>query len=120
MTKVAILPVPSRSGGIAYHAMAGDKRSQGSTAGEALDALTAQLPADDTGTLVVVQHLRPDRFFSATHQRRLEDLMTRWRAARDAGGTLPDADQDELNALIEAELRAAGERASALADESGR
>jgi hypothetical protein len=100
--------------------MAGDKHSQGSTAGEALDALTAQLPADDTGTLVVVQHLRPDALFDAPHQRRLDDLMTRWRAARDGGRTLPTSEQDELTELVEAELRAAGERASALADESGR
>ncbi len=62
MNKVAILPVPTASGDIDYHAMAGDKHSHGKTAGEALDALTALLPEDDAGPLVVVQILRQDSF----------------------------------------------------------
>ena len=36
----------------------------------------------------------------------------RWRTARDMGETLPAAEQSELDALVEAELRAAGDRAS--------
>jgi hypothetical protein len=113
MTLVAILPVPTTSGDVAYHAVAGDRRSQGRTAGEALDALTAQLPEDETGTLVVVQSYRPDSFFDAAQQRRLAELMTRWRAARDGGGTLPAAEQAELDNLIELEIRASAERANA-------
>lgn len=75
MTTVAILPVPTEKGGISYRGLAGDKRSQGRTAGEALDALTAQLPDDETGLLAVVQNLRPDRFFDAVQQRRLGELI---------------------------------------------
>jgi len=60
------------------------------------------------------------RFFTADQQRRLAKLMKRWRAARDSGETLPADEQSELEALIEAELRAAGDRAAALAAESGR
>ena len=41
MTTVAILPVPTGKGGIAYQGVAGEKRSQGNTIGEVLDALTA-------------------------------------------------------------------------------
>ncbi len=40
--------------------------------------------------------------------------MARWRAARDAASSLPPAEQAELGALVEAEVRASGERAAAL------
>lgn len=116
MTKVAILPVPTHEGDMAYHALAGDKHSHGRTAGEALDALTAQLPVDDTGTLVVVQSQRPDRFFNSGQQQRMAELMARWRTARDRGETLTADEQAELNALVEAEIHAAADRAAALVD----
>ena len=119
MTKVAILPVPVH-GGVAYRAVAGEKQSQGATAGEALDALTAQLSDDETCTLVVVQSRRPDQFFGEDQQRRLAQLMGEWRSARDRGEALSAEDQAELEALVEDELRASAKRASALADESGR
>ena len=86
----------------------------GKTPGEALDAILDQ---DESATLVVVQRNRPDRFFAAEQQRRLEELMTRWRAARAAGSTLAPHEQEELEGLVDAELRAAGGRAAALADE---
>jgi hypothetical protein len=54
----------------------------------------------------------PDRFFSEPQQQRLEELMARWRQARDSGRALSPEDQAELEGLIEAELRAAGERAA--------
>jgi hypothetical protein len=96
-------------------------RSEGDTPGQALDALTRQLPGDQAGPgaglLVVVQGLRPDRFFGADQQRRLAELMRDWRAARDGGQALPPAEQGELDALVEAELYASAGRASALADE---
>ncbi len=120
MTRVAILPVPTNKGEVSYRAVAGNKQSQGATAGEALDALTAQLSEDDRGTLVVVQNLRPDRYFSADQQRRLAELMTRWRSARDGGAALPATELAELQALVDEELRASAARASELADEAGR
>jgi hypothetical protein len=120
MTRVAILPIPTETGVVSYCAVAGDKHSQDRTAGEALDALTAQLSKDESGTLVVVQSLRPDRFFSASQQRRLSELMARWRGARDQGESLSADEQLELQALVEAELRATRDRAAAIADESGR
>jgi hypothetical protein len=54
MTRVAILPVPTATGDVAYRAVAGNRHSQGQTAGEALDALTSQRPEGDEGT-------RPER-----------------------------------------------------------
>jgi hypothetical protein len=119
MTKVAILPVMTDQGSRSYHAIAGTTQSSGATAGAALDALTAQLPADETSTLVIVQSFRPDQFFTAAQQQRLEELMTQWRNARDQGQSLPASEQAELAALIETEVQAATQRATALADDIG-
>jgi len=120
MTKVAILPIPTEHSELSYCAIAGAKHAQGKTAGEALDALTAQLSADETSTLVIVQSRRPDRFFTAAQQQRLPALMERWRTVRDQGHTLSMDEQTELEALIEAELHAAAARAATLADALGR
>ena len=69
MTRIAILPI-SIENGMTFCAISGDMRSEGATAGAALDALTAQLPQDETDTLVIVQNRRPDAFFNATQQQR--------------------------------------------------
>jgi len=42
-----------------------------------------------------------------------EELMQRWRTARETGKQLPDSEQAELSALIDAEVQASGERAVA-------
>ena len=97
-----------------YRAVAGDKQSVGNTAGEALDSLTAQLEEAESGTLIIVQRYRPDRFFDAAQQARLSALMGRWRTARDAGATLPPHEQAELETLIEQELAATAQRAEAI------
>ena len=120
MTRVAILPVPNTTGAPSYRAVAGDKHSEGRTAGAALDALTAQFSEDETRMLVIVQTLQPDRFFNAAQQQRMAELMGRWRNARDQGRALPANEQAELNALVEAEVRASANRAAALADKAGR
>jgi hypothetical protein len=120
MTRVAILPIPTERGDVSYCAMAGDKQTQGKTAGEALDALTAQLPEDEAGTLIIFQSWRPDRFFGASQQQRLAELMEHWRMARDKGDSLEPDEQSELEAMVEAELHASADRAAALANELGR
>lgn len=120
MTKVAILPVAGNAGEVSYHAVAGDRRSSGRTAGEALDALTAQLSEGESGTVIVIQNSRPDRFFTASQRDRLAELMDRWRAARDRGEALSTDEQAELDSLADAELQAAGQRAASIADELGR
>ena len=117
MTKVAILPIPTEKGDLSYRAIAGEMQSQGRTAGEALDALTAQLSEDENSMLVIVQRLRPDRFFNEAQQQRLSELMARWRTARDKGETLPTDQQAELDLLVGAELCASTDRAAALSDE---
>jgi hypothetical protein len=109
------LPIITDHGNRSYHAIAGTKQSFGATAGAALDALTAQLSGDETNTLVIVQSFRPDQFFAATQQQRLEQLMDRWRTARDHGIQLPAQEQAELESLIELELQASAQRAAMLA-----
>jgi hypothetical protein len=63
MTTVAILPVSNVHGEKTYRAIAGDKQSVGKTAGQALDALTAQFGDIEFGTLLVIQSFCPDIFF---------------------------------------------------------
>jgi hypothetical protein len=119
MTMVSIVPVPGVGGEFVYCAVSGDRQSQGATAGEALDALAAQLPQDQT-TVVVVGVMHPDRFFGPAQQQRLAELMARWRAARDSGKYFPADDLAELQSLVNVELDASAKRAAAIADELGR
>lgn len=105
MTTITILPEEKDS----YRAVAGDKESTGRTAGEALDALTAQLERDERGAFVVMLKREADEFFNATQQQRLGELMQ----LREAG-TLSPTDEQELAGLIEAELDGARRRAGAL------
>lgn len=117
MTRVAILPVSSKDGSVSYSAVAGDKKTEGKTAGEALDALAAQLDDEDANTLVIVQNQRPDRFFSAFQQKRLGELMEKWRLARDQGRQLSAEEKAELDELVKSEVKASGERAESLINE---
>jgi hypothetical protein len=113
MTTVAILPISDVNGEKSYQAIAGDKHSIGKTAGQALDALAAQLDELEFSALLVIQSFRPDTFFSSEQQQRLSELMNLWRLARDQGQELPPAQQAELNGLVEIELRAAASRTAA-------
>lgn len=119
MNAATILPVPTEKGGILYRGMAGDKHAEGSTVGEALDALKAQLPEDEPA-VVIVQSLRPDRFFSAAQQHRLAELMHDKDTALSWGSKLEPQEQAELDTLIDAELSASADHAASLADQAGR
>lgn len=109
MTTIAILPEQGEDQ-LIFSAVAGEQHATGRTAGEALDALTAQLSAEGTGAPVIVQEFLPDEFFSAAQRDRLSVLMARWRAARDKGDELPPAEQAELERLVDEELQGATER----------
>jgi hypothetical protein len=87
------------------------------TAGEALDALPGQLSESELSTLVIVQRLRPDQFFTADQRKRLETLMARWRTSRDGNGKLDPGEQTEVEALVEAELEGATRRTEAVINE---
>jgi hypothetical protein len=118
MTIVAILPISDANGEKSYRAIAGDKYSVGKTAGQALDALTAQLDEMEFSVLLVIQSFRPDSFFGAEQQERLAELMQLWRLTRDQGLELPPEQQVELDSLVELELRAATARTAAFMQQS--
>lgn len=111
MTAITILPEKISTVETRYRALAGERESVGRSVGEALDALTSQLSADEAGMLVVIQNLRPDAFFTAAQRQRLGELMSRWRTARDSGGSLDAEEQAELQSLVDDELNAARGRA---------
>lgn len=117
MTTIVILPESGSPEATTYRAVAGGRESLGKTAGEALDALTPQLTEDEKGTLVIVQHWSGDDFFTVQQQRRLAELMTQWRKARDEGRELSSDEQTELESLIEAETKGSGQRAEAALQE---
>lgn len=105
MTTITIVPEKADS----YRARTGDKESVGRTAGEALDALTAQLTDAESGTLVIVQNHKADRFFDATQQARLLELTARRRTQG-----LSATEARELETLIELELDGARRRAETM------
>jgi hypothetical protein len=113
MTAIAIIPEPLPDG-TSYRAVAGQRQSVGRTPGEALDTLTGQLPDHESGTLIVVQRMRADEFFTAEQRDRLTALMDRWRQARDTKTTLSAEERAELDGLVQAELEAATRRAESL------
>jgi hypothetical protein len=101
MTTITILPEEKK-----YRAVAGKRESVGRTAGEALDALTAQLDEEESATIVVIQNRRADRFFNASQQNRLTELMTKRQSQ-----SLSAIEEIELENLVEAELEGAKQRA---------
>jgi hypothetical protein len=117
MTHVAIFP-GTTTAGTEFRAVAGDKQSVGRTAGEALDALTLQLPQESAGTMIIVQTWRSDSLFGSEQQAKLAELMAQWRSARDRSEELSPELQAELDALTTAELKAAELRAAEILRES--
>jgi hypothetical protein len=114
MTTIAIIPQNGDGTDKSYRAVAGAVQSEGGTVGEALDALTSKLGEPEGTTLVIVQRGRPDPYFSMAQQQRLEELMARWRQARDGKTSITQEEQAELDGLVDAELRAAKDRAAAM------
>jgi hypothetical protein len=104
MTTITILPEEEK-----YRAVAGKKQSVGRTAGAALDALTAQLDEEESGTLLIVQNQRSDKFFGQDQKKRLVELMEKRRSQ-----TLSSKEKVELENLVAAELNGARQRAEAL------
>ena len=114
MATITVVPDPSAPGGKGYRAVSGDAQGTGATVGQALDGLAAAAGPPAETTLVVVQPQAADAYFTAAQRDRLADLMARWRAARDAGASLPAGEQAELDDLVRAEVKAAADRAAAV------
>lgn len=114
METITIIPEDSVTSEPLWRASYSGKHSIGKTAGEALDNLTESLSDSVSGAVVVVQPMQPDRFFTAEQRNRLQELMGKWRTARDTGGTLVNEEQAELEALVAAQLEGAAQRAEAM------
>jgi hypothetical protein len=112
MTTIAILPVEGEDNQTTFSAVTTKQKATGRTAGEALDALTAQLTAKEAAATVIIQRFQPDQFFPAAQRDRLSALMARWRAARETGGALPPEEQAELERLVDEEAQGSTERAT--------
>jgi hypothetical protein len=117
MTKVTITRNNPGSASGTFRAATRGHESVGQTPGAALDALASQLNEHDADTLIVVQNLRPDKFFTTAQQKRLSELLESRRTALDSGREMDPAESVELESLIDEELEAATRRAEAMIDE---
>src|SRR5213078_810786 len=100
MTKVAITTENPGSASATFRAASRGRESVGPTPGAALESL-AQLDPSESNTLIVVQSMHPDEFFTAQQQQRLGELLARRRSALDAGRQMEAADETELQTLID-------------------
>lgn len=94
-----------------YRAICGEKQALGHSPGQALDELEQQLTAPETNTLIIVQRFLPDRFFPEPQHQKLQQLMNQFHEGQDNQKRLSNEEQNELEALAEAELAAANKRA---------
>ena len=78
------------------------------------ESISCRSPKEQAETFVIVRNMRPDRFFSADQRSRLERLMSLRREAVTGNSHLPAHEAAELEQLVDAEVRAATERATAL------
>lgn len=92
-------------------------QSTAHTGGLARDALTVQVQTHEQGNITTMENSTPDAIFTVEQQQRLEQLMNRWRNAREAGQRLIPKVQTELEDLMAAEVRGASQRAACLDQE---
>ena len=101
-----------------YRAIRGEQQAVSTTPGRALDTLERMLAIQgqetDEGILIIVQRFRPDDFFTADQQARLQELMSRFHNACDTGQDLSPEEKQELEGLVDAEWQAAIERGAAI------
>lgn len=107
-----------------YRAIRGDRQAADTTPGQALDTLERMLAmqggVEEEGTLVIVQRFRPDAFFTAKQQAQLQELMSRFHEACNAGQDLSPEEKQELEQLVDAEWQAAIERGAAILKQARR
>lgn len=99
MGPVAIRKAEDEASEARFIAVAGERRSQGRTMGEALDALAADWGDETTPIAVFIHRFQPDEHFTQAQFVRMQDLLGR-RA------TLTPEERNELEALVDAELDA--------------
>lgn len=110
MTTISMHTEHHEAGLPQFRAVAGLYQSVGHTMGEALGALTAAWGDDTQETLVLIQRLRPDPYFTEAQYLRMQELLTR----RDR---LTGEERAELERLIDAALEATVRRTEHLQKE---
>jgi hypothetical protein len=113
MTPITIQSDERPAEGPRYRAISGKRQTMGRTAGEALDALNEQSDSESGPSMVIVQQIAADSYFSEAQYQRMEELMAR------RNGLTP-GELSELEELARQELVAAAERTKAIADALGR
>ncbi|WP_199348291.1 hypothetical protein [Microcoleus sp. FACHB-SPT15] len=107
-----------------YRAICGEQEATGATPGQALDRIEQELTArggEQSGcTVVIVQRFLPDDLFPAQQQARLRELMERLHEAVAIGEALAPQVQQELEELVEAELKATIERSARILKQTQR
>ncbi len=117
MSTISVIPESNPAGEVVWRAVSAEKEAVGKTVGEAIDAITPLIKDEESSSLIVIQRMRPDKFFTAKQQKRLSDLMAKWRTARDSGNKLSPEEQSELEALVDAQLEGSAQRTKALFEE---
>lgn len=82
-----------------FRAVAGSRQSVGQTAGQALDALLAQENGAIESSAILIQRFVPDAYFTQAQHDRMQELLA-------VGENRTAPENEELNALIDAELEA--------------
>ena len=107
-----------------YRAICGEQEATGATPGQALDRIEQELIArgseQSSCTVVIVQRFLPDNLFTAQQQARLRELMDRLHEAVAVGEALSPQVQEELEDLVEAELKAMIERSARILKQTQR
>ena len=65
-------------------------------------------------TIIVLRPFEDDEFFTGQQKNRLNELMQKWRDARDGDTELPNELQNELEWLVREETAASGKRTEKL------
>lgn len=113
---VSIRPDEDKDVAPYFRAIADNYEAAGRTAGEALDALNAKFGTGERRSLVVIQQIGGDAYFSEAQYDRMRVLLDK----RNALGALTDAEQAELEGLAREELLASAKRSEVLANALGR
>ncbi|MBX7173721.1 MAG: hypothetical protein K1X72_22315 [Pyrinomonadaceae bacterium] len=102
--------------GKTFSAVSGKNKSFGKTVGEAIDALEKQTPGEPN-SVIYIQDFQPDEFFTAEQQRRLSELMQKFK---DNDSDFSAEEKKELEKLIDEELEGSAKRVAKIAEKLGK
>ena len=110
-----VVVLPNNPSATKFRAFSGKNTSVGETIGQALDSLSKEFSLEKN-SVIYIQDFEPDEFFTAKQQKRMSELMDKWRELRDCNSRLSVEEQTELEQLVESELSGSANRSAMLAD----